>query len=74
MSQVVGGIGKALGRAITAPSPPEASPAPSTQSTAVQQVQAETAQRRARGRGFRSTILSQLMPEQAPALKNTFGS
>lgn len=70
----MGGIAKALGRAFTAPSPPEASPAPSTQTEAVQQVQQETAQRRSRARGLKSTILSQMMPDGAPALKDTFGS
>lgn len=74
MGQVVKGVTKMLGRAITAPSPPEASPTPSTQTNAVQQVQQETAQRRSKARGIRSTILSQMMPDGAPALKSTFGS
>lgn len=75
MSQVVNPVTKAFGRLITAPSPPEAPPAPSTQTAAVQQVAGETAQRRSRARGFRSTILStQLLDQNAPALKETFGS
>jgi hypothetical protein len=68
------GVAKALGRSMTAPSPPEAPPAPSTQTNAVQQVQQETAQRRSKARGLRSTILSQMMPDGAPALKDTYGS
>lgn len=74
VSKAVGSIGKLFGRAMTAPSPPEAPPATSTQTTAVQQVQQETSQRRARARGTRSTILSQMMPDGSPALRDTFGS
>jgi hypothetical protein len=51
------------------PSPPEAPPAPKTDTKAVQVATAEAAQRRSRARGFQSTILSQ--PSE---LKQTYGS
>jgi hypothetical protein len=56
------------------PNPPAASPSPKSDTAPVQQVASETSQRRARARGYRSTILSQLMPANAPALKDTFGA
>lgn len=67
--------GKALGKAATAPSPPEAPPAPSAETTAVQQAASEAARRRSRARGQRSTLLSQnfLNPDN-PGLQSTFGS
>lgn len=68
-------VRKSLGRAITGPSPPEAPPAPGTQTTAVQQAADEASRRRSRSRGARSTILSQsfLSPDNQ-ALKDSFGS
>lgn len=66
---------KGLTRALTGPSPPEAPPAPSTQTTAVQQAAAEASRRRSRSRGARSTILSQsFLSPDSPALHDTFGS
>ena len=55
--------------------PPAVTPAPSTETKAVQQAVAESAQRRSRARGFRSTILSKnLMEPNSPALQQTLGS
>mgnify|MGYP003394327019 CR=1 FL=1 len=66
---------KGLGRASTGPSPPEAPPAPGTETTAVQQAASEAARRRSRSRGARSTILSQsFLSPDTPALKESFGS
>jgi hypothetical protein len=47
---------------------------PSAEDTAVQQAVAEANRRRQRGRGFRETILSQLMPKDATALGETIGT
>jgi len=63
----------AVANLFKAPKIPEAPPAPITSQPAVQQAASESAQRRSRARGYRSTILSQMMPENAPALKDTFG-
>ena len=68
-------IQKALGRSMTGPSPPEAPGAISTETTAVQQATAESARRRGRARGNRSTILSQsFLSPDSPALQQTLGS
>ncbi len=66
----------ALGKNATkTPKPPEAPTTIKTDSTAVQQAVSEAAQRRARSRGYRSTILSQnFMAPDAAALKDTMGS
>ena len=73
MGEVVQNVGNAIGlkNVFKTPRPPEAPPAPSTGSAAVQQASSEAAQRRSRARGFRSTILNQLV--QGP-LKETVGS
>lgn len=59
----------------SAPKPPMVPPPPTVEDTAVQEAVAEAARRRARARGFRSTILTRefLSPEQA-SLKPTLGS
>lgn len=68
-------LAKGAGRLITGPSPPEAPPAPGTQTTAVQQAASEAARRRSRARGAQSTILSQsFLSPDSPALQQTFGS
>lgn len=57
------------------PNPPEAPPAPATDTLGVQQKAGQTARRRSRSSGYRSTILSQqFMKPDAPALKDTIGS
>lgn len=72
---VISGLAKGAGRLITGPSPPEAPPAPGTQTTAVQQAADEASRRRSRSRGARSTILSQsFLSPDSPALQDTFGS
>lgn len=53
--------GKAIGRWFTLPSSPKTPATPKVDDNAVQQAAVEAAQRRNRARGFRSTILSQLM-------------
>lgn len=63
-----------LKKALTPPKPPGAPGAPDPSTKAVQQVAIETSQRRSRARGYRSTILSQMMSDQSPALKDTFGA
>ena len=59
------------------PKPPQAQPLPTADTAAVQQEAADTAKRRSRARGYRSTILSQqfLAPAQpAGELKHTMGA
>ena len=60
------------------PSPPKATPAstapPKTEDKAVQDAAAEALRRRRTARGFRSTILSSMMEDKAPALKETLGT
>lgn len=53
--------GKAIQRIFTLPSAPKTPKTPATDDTAVQTAAVEAAQRRNRARGFRSTILSQLL-------------
>ncbi len=56
---------------VSAPAPPEAPKAPSTQTQAVQEASAQAAARRSRSAGFRSTILSKL---GGGNLKETIGA
>ena len=51
----------AVANLFKAPKIPEAPPAPTADKPAVQQAVSETAARRARARGYRATILSQMM-------------
>lgn len=74
IGKAMGGVGGLFGNALRTPDPPAAPPAPQVAIAPVQQVASETAQRRSRARGYRSTILSQMMPDSSPALKNTFGT
>ncbi len=53
--------GKAIQRMFTLPSAPKTPKTPATDDNAVQTAAVEAAQRRNRSRGFRSTILSQLL-------------
>lgn len=53
--------GKAISRMFTIPSAPKTPKAPGLDTNAVQTAAVEAAQRRNRARGFRSTILSQLL-------------
>jgi hypothetical protein len=58
-----------------APNPPDPGKPPTTEDKAVQEAAAAAAARRAKARGWRSTILSQnMMDAGSPALKSTFGS
>lgn len=68
-------VAKPLMKSMKAPSPPQPGAAPSTESPAIQDVAATTSKSRAKARGYASTILSQqLMPVNAAALRNTYGS
>lgn len=53
--------GKAIERMFTLPSSPKTPKTPGLDTNAVQTAAVEAAQRRNRSRGFRSTILSQLL-------------
>lgn len=53
--------GKAISRMFTIPSTPKTPATPKVDDSAVQTAAVEAAQRRNRARGFRSTILSQLL-------------
>lgn len=53
--------GKAIQRMVTLPSSPKTPKTPALDDNAVQTAAVEAAQRRNRSRGFRSTILSQLL-------------
>ena len=53
--------GKAIQRMFTLPSSPKPSATPKVDDSAVQTAAVEAAQRRNRARGYRSTILSQLL-------------
>ena len=56
------------------PKPKPAEPPVKQEDKAVQEAAAEASRRRARARGFRSTILSKSMPDGVPALQTTLGS
>lgn len=61
----------------SSPSVPKPAPPPppvQIEDKAVQEAAAEAARKRSRSRGFRSTLLSQSMSSQAPALQDTLGS
>ena len=73
--------GKAISRLFTLPSSPKTTPTPKVDDQAVQTAAVEAAQRRNRARGFRSTILSQLLSGNestagggASPLRTTIGS
>ena len=53
--------GKMISRMFTLPSPPKTPTTPKPDDQAVQTAAVEAAQRRNRARGYRSTILSQLL-------------
>lgn len=59
----------------SSPSPPKVQPAPAASDKAVQEAAAEAARKRARARGFRSTILSKdFLAPDAPVLKQQLGA
>lgn len=68
----------AVANLFKAPKIPEAPPAPVPDKPAVQQAVSETAARRSRARGYRSTILSQMMDTGSASIgtkiKDTFGA
>lgn len=53
--------GKAVKSLFTLPEPPKTTPTPKVDNQAVQTAAVEAVQRRNRSRGYRSTILSQLL-------------
>lgn len=56
------------------PDTPTKDQAPSAEDKAVQQAVAEGSRRRKLARGIKSTILSQLLPQDATALRETVGT
>ena len=70
------GVDALTKNAFKGPTVPNAAPAPTTASPAVQSAAAYAAQQRERARGYRSTILSQqfMAPAQPMPLKQTLGS
>jgi len=64
-------VGRAGLNTLKPPAPPVSPPPISEATPEVQQAAAEAARRRSRARGFRSTLLSQFVPDK---LKDTFGS
>lgn len=63
---------KGIKKAIT-PKIPDIPGAPNISDTEVQKAAAEEARRRKMGRGYRSTILGQMMQQSGSALKQTLG-
>lgn len=70
--------GKAAKRGIESlipvPEIPAPAPPPKVEDKAVQEAAAEAARRRSRARGYRATILSEMVPQPEPGRQTTLGS